>query len=141
MDGIVQQGKARAVGLSNFTLDQIKECTETRRIDVVEYGLNMFDRRMELEMFPYFLEQDIGVMVYGPLAFGLLTGTFTEDITFGENGWRRTGGRPGFNAGVFAEEHFQHNVRVVERLKPIAERRGKRMPHLALRWVFCPTRL
>ena len=136
LDNIVQEGKARAVGLSNFNLDQIKECTETRQIDVVQHGLNMFDRRMEQGMFPYFLEQGIGVMVYGPLAFGLLTGTFTEDITFGENDWRRTGGRPGFNAGVFAEEYFQRNVRVVEGLKPIAERRGKKMPHLALRWVL-----
>ena len=97
--GIVQQGKARAVGLSNFTLDQIKECTETRRIDVVEYGLNMFDRRTELEMFPYFLEQGIGVMVYAPLAFRLLTGTFTADITFGENDWRRTGADRGLTQG------------------------------------------
>ena len=136
LDSIVQQGKARAVGLSNFSLDQIKECEETRRIDAVQHGLNMFDRRMETEMFPYFLEQGIGVMVYGPLAFGLLTGTFTEDVNFGENDWRARGGRPGFNAGVFREEYFQRNVRVVEELKPIAERRGKKMPHLALRWVL-----
>ena len=136
LDSLVQQGKARAVGVSNFTLDQIKECTAIRRIDVVQYGLNMFDRRMEQEIFPYCLEQGTGVMLYGPLAFGLLTGTFTEDTRFGENDWRATGGRPGWNVGVFAEEHFQRNVRVVEGLKPIAERRGKRMPHLALRWVL-----
>ena len=136
LDSVVQQGKVRAVGVSNFTLNQIKECTATHRIDVVQYGLNMFDRRMEQEMFPYFLEQGIGVMVYGPLAFGLLTGAFTEDTTFGQNDWRATGGRPGWNVGVFAEEHFQRNVRVVEELKPIAQRRGKKMPHLALRWVL-----
>ncbi|MCH8225091.1 MAG: aldo/keto reductase [Chloroflexi bacterium] len=136
LDSIVQQGKVRAVGVSNFNLGQIKECAATRRIEVVQYGLNMFDRRMEQEMFPYFLEQGIGVMVYGPLAFGLLAGAFTEDTTFGQNDWRATGGRPGWNVGVFAEEHFQRNVRVVEALKPIAEQRGKKMPHLALRWVL-----
>ena len=136
LDTIVQQGKARAVGVSNFTLDQIKECMTTRQIDAVQYGLNMFDRRMEQELFPYCLEQGIGVMVYGPLAFGLLTGTFTEDQTFGQNDWRATSGNPQWNAGIFAEEHFQRNVRLVEELKPIAGRRGRGMPHLALRWIL-----
>lgn len=126
LDNIVQQGKARAIGVSNFTLEQIKKCVETRRIDVVQYGLNMFDRRVEQEIAPYCLEQGTSVMVYGPLAFGLLTGAFTTDTTFGKNDWRATGGRPGWNVGVFAEENFQRNVRVVEELKPIAARREKK---------------
>jgi aryl-alcohol dehydrogenase-like predicted oxidoreductase len=136
LDNAVQQGKVRAVGVSNFTPQQIKECTETRGVDVVQYGLNMFDRRREQDILPYCLEQGIGVMVYGPLAFGLLTGAFTTDTRFGQNDWRATGGRPGWNVGVFAEENFQRNVRVVEELKPFAQRRGKMMPHLALRWIL-----
>ena len=43
LDSVVQQGKVRYVGVSNFTLDQIKECEATRRIDVVQYDYNMFD--------------------------------------------------------------------------------------------------
>jgi aryl-alcohol dehydrogenase-like predicted oxidoreductase len=136
LDSLVHQGKVRAVGVSNFTLDQIKECESTRGVDVVQYGLNMFDRRMEQEIFPYCLDNGTGVMVYGPLAFGLLSGAFTANTTFGSNDWRSTGGRPGWNVGVFAEEHFQRNLQVVEELKPIAEVRGKKMPHLALRWVL-----
>jgi aryl-alcohol dehydrogenase-like predicted oxidoreductase len=42
----------------------------------------------------------------------------------------------GWNVGLFTEEHFQRNIRVVEELKPFAQRRGKLMPHLALRWVL-----
>ena len=136
LDQIVQQGKARAIGVSNFTLEQIEECEETRRIDVVQYGLNMFDRRVQQEISPHCLEQNMGLMVYGPLAFGLLTGSFTTETTFGANDWRSTGGRPGWNVGVFAEENFQRNVRVVEELGPIATRHGKKMPQLALRWVL-----
>ena len=136
LDNIVQQGKARAIGVSNFTLEQIEECEETRRIDVVQYGLNMFDRRVQQQISPHCMERDIGLMVYGPLAFGLLTGAFTSETTFGANDWRSTGGRPGWNVGVFAEENFQRNVRVVEELGPVASRRGKRMPQLALRWVL-----
>ena len=136
LDSLVRQGKARAVGVSNFTLEQIRECEAVRGVDVVQYGLNMFDRRMESEIFPYCHQQGTGVMVYGPLAFGLLSGTFSADTTFGGNDWRATGGRPGWNAGVFAEEHFQRNLQVVEELKPIAASRGRNMPDLALRWVL-----
>ena len=136
LDSLVRDGKVRAVGVSNFTLDQIRECEGYRSVDVVQYGLNMFDRRMEQEIFPYCQQQGTGVMVYGPLAFGLLSGTFTADTRFGNNDWRSTGGRPGWNVGVFAEEHFQRNLQVVEELKPIAGARGKGMPHLALRWVL-----
>ena len=136
LDSLVRQGTVRAVGVSNFTLDQIKECEAVRSVDIVQYGLNMFDRRMEQEIFPHCEQQGTGVMTYGPLAFGLLSGAFTADTTFGSNDWRSTGGRPGWNVGVFAEEHFQRNVQVVEELKPIAGVRGKNMPHLALRWVL-----
>ena len=78
----------------------------------------------------------MGGWVYGPRALGLIGGACTEVSTFGENDGRATGGSAGWNVGVFAEEHFQRNVRVVEALKPIAEQRGKKMPHLALRWVL-----
>ena len=118
LDSLVHQGKVRAVGVSNFTLDQIKECEAVRSVDIVQYGLNMFDRRMEQAIFPYCLQQGTGVMVYGPLAFDLLSGALTADTKFGSNDWRSTGGRPGWNVGVFAEV------------------RGKKMPHLALRWVL-----
>jgi aryl-alcohol dehydrogenase-like predicted oxidoreductase len=136
LDSLVHQGKVRAVGVSNFTLEQIKECEGVRSVDVVQYGLNMFDRRMEQDIFPYCQQRGTGVMVYGPLAFGLLSGAFNADTTFGANDWRATGGRPGWNVGVFAEEHFQRNLQVVEELKAIAQLRAKQMPHLALRWVL-----
>jgi aryl-alcohol dehydrogenase-like predicted oxidoreductase len=136
LDSLVHQGKVRAVGVSNFTLEQIQECEGVRSVDVVQYGLNMFDRRMEQDIFPYCQQRGTGVMVYGPLAFGLLSGAFNADTTFGANDWRATGGRPGWNVGVFAEEHFQRNLQVVEELKAIAQLRAKQMPHLALRWVL-----
>jgi aryl-alcohol dehydrogenase-like predicted oxidoreductase len=137
LDEIVQQGKARYVGVSNFTLSQMQECMRTRRVDVVQYGLNMFDRRMEQEIFPFCQAEGIGVMVYGPLAYGLLAGAFTEETQFRGNDWRAEGNRmPALFLGLFAEGNFQRNVRAVNALKPLAERRGKKMPHLALRWVL-----
>lgn len=130
----VQQGKVRSVGVSNFTLEQIKECQVTRPIDVVQYGLSMFDRRMEKEIFPYCHEQGIGVMVYGPLGVGLLTGTFTAETKFDDH--RGTGSASRFFGGMFDPELWQRNLQLVEDLKSIAENLGKTMAQLALRWVL-----
>ncbi len=76
LDDIVRQGKARYIGVSNFRLAQIEEAMRLRRIDVVQYAWNMFDRRMQAEIFPYCAAQQIGVMAYGSLAYGMLSGTF-----------------------------------------------------------------
>ena len=139
LDTVVKQGKVRAVGVSNFTLEQLKECETTRRLNVVQYGFNMFDRRAEREVFPHCQQQGIGVMTYGSLGFGMLTGTFTADTKFADNDMRGTGRPPGSNAGLFIiwdQEHRQRNLRLVEDLKPIAQSLGKTMPQLALRWVL-----
>ena len=136
MDSVVQQGKVRAVGVANCTLDQIKQCEAVRRIDVVQYDYNMFDRRVEQEVYPHCQQQGIGVMTYGSMGFGLLAGTFTVDTKFADNDMRETGGFHGFTAGMLDQEHRQRNLRLVEDLKPIAASRGKTMPQLALRWIL-----
>ena len=138
LDEIVQQGKVRFVGLSNFKPDEIAACMAVRRVDVVQYGWNMFDRRMQTEILPYCAEHGIGFMAYGSLAFGLLTGTFTEDHDFGAADWRARQGNMGaikmFGA-LFGPEKFRDNVRAVEALKGIAQRYDKSLPQLALRWA------
>ncbi len=139
LDELVQQGKVRFVGLSNFKRDEIDACIRVRRVDVVQYGWNMFDRRMQDEVFPYCAENEIGVMAYGSLAFGLLTGTFTEDMDFGGEDWRSRQGKMGsirlFDA-LFGPESFPTNVRAVEELKGVAARYGRSLPQLALRWAM-----
>ena len=135
LDSVVQQGKVRDVGVCNFTLDWLKECQAIRPIDVVQYHLNLFDRRMEQEIIPYCQEQGIGVMAWAPLGSGLLAGTYTEDHKFGDTDWRK-GDVPEIIVGMYNEEVFARNVRLVNDLKPIAASRGKTMPQLALRWVL-----
>lgn len=134
LEEIVQSGKARFVGVSNFRVEQIEACMETRRVDVGQYGYHMFDRRMERDVFPYCREHTIGMMAYGSLAHGLLTGAFTPETTFEESDWRSRGGA--FGLQLFAPGHFATNLAVVEELKAVAQRYGKSMPHLALRWVL-----
>ncbi len=125
--------------MSNFKREEIEACMKVRRVDVAQYGRHLFDRRMDAEILPYCLDQGIGVMAYGSLAFGLLTGSFTEDHDFGSEDWRARQGNMGsikLFASLFGPEAFPSNVRAVNDLKPIAERYGKSLPQLALRWVL-----
>ncbi len=134
MEKIAQAGKARFVGVSNFRPQQIETCMETRRVDIAQYGYHLFDRRLEREVFGAIEQHGIGLMTYGSLAHGLLTGTFTPETRFGENDWRANG--VAFNLPLFTAEVFARNVAVVDDLKPIAARHGKTVAHLALRWVL-----
>src|SRR2546427_5025011 len=88
LDDIVQQGKARYIGVSNFRLAQLEACMRVRRVDVAQYGWEMFDRRLAAEIFPDCGGQQIGVVGYGCVGYGLLTGAFHGGMKFDENDWR-----------------------------------------------------
>ena len=139
LDDIVREGKARYVGVSNFRLAQIETCMRQRRVDVVQYGWNMFDRRMQAEIFPYCEAQQIGVMAYGSLAYGLLSGTFHDGMKFEESDWRSRGGMLGnlnLFRTLFGPEHFPRNLKSVEELKRLAAKYDKTLPQFALRWAL-----
>jgi myo-inositol catabolism protein IolS len=139
LDDVVRQGKVRFIGVSNFRLAQIEECARLRRIDVVQYAWNMFDRRMRAEIFPYCAAQQIAVMAYGSLAYGMLSGTFNAGMSFDENDWRSRGGNLGslnLFRTLFGPEHFLRNVAAVEVLKRLAVKYGKSLPQFALGWTL-----
>jgi len=139
LEDVVRQGKARFVGVSNFKRDEIEACMQVRRVDVGQYGWNLFDRRMQRDVLPYCRENGIGVMAYGSLAYGLLTGAFTENTDFGSDDWRARADKMGsiklFDT-LFGPEFFPRNLRVVEDLKGLAARHGRSLPQLALRWAI-----
>jgi aryl-alcohol dehydrogenase-like predicted oxidoreductase len=139
LDDVVRQGKARYIGVSNFRPAQLTACMNLRRIDVVQYGWNMFDRRMQHEIFPWCIVNGVGVMAYGSLAYGMLTGSFQAGMAFDEADWRsKRGALGGLNLfrTMFGPEHFERNLRAVEELKRIAVRYGKTLPQFALRWTL-----
>jgi myo-inositol catabolism protein IolS len=138
-DDIVQQGKSRYVGVSNFRLGQIEEAMRHRPIDVVQYAWNMFDRRMQTEIFPYCRAEQIGVMAYGSLAYGMLSGTFHSGMSFDESDWRSKAGNLGslnLFRTLFGPEHFPRNLAAIEELKSLAAKYGKSLPQFALRWTL-----
>jgi aryl-alcohol dehydrogenase-like predicted oxidoreductase len=84
-------------------------------------------------MFPTARELGIGIMAYGPMAHGLLTGTMRADHQFGEKDWRRHGML--FGQRLFGP-NLARNVEVVDQLKGVAERLDTTLPRLALAWVL-----
>jgi hypothetical protein len=139
LDDLVRDGKVRFVGVSNFTRDEVEECMKTRRVDVVQYGLNLFDRRMQRELLPYCAEQGIGFEAYGSLAYGLLSGTLAPDVEFPPDDWRAKSDKWGVMAplfnGLFGRDALPHNVAAADELQEIAARYDRSLPQLALRWT------
>lgn len=136
LEEVVASGRARFVGVSNFAGPMLAECMRTRRVDVSQVGYHMLDRRQEQETFPYCQAEGIGVMGYGSLGHGLLTGAFTAATTFEAGRDWRAGGIA-FGQPLFRGEHLKTNVAVVERLRrEIAAPRGATVSQVALAWVL-----
>src|SRR6202048_1417291 len=134
MDDIQRAGKTRLVGVSNFDVPLLEQCLEVRPIDVLQVGYNLFDRRMEREVFPFCREHAIGVMAYGSLAYGLLSGAFTEETTFEPADWRSNG--VAFGQPILGGDNFRHNVSLVNRLRDEgAHPLALTVAQLALAWV------
>ena len=129
-----ESGKARYVGVSNFSPQQMRDCLEYGPLHCEQVGYNLFDRRREHETFPFCQEHGIGVMAYGPLAHGLLTGTMSAETAFAEQDWRAGGSA--FGLPLFTRENLPQNVAVVEQLQEFAEERGYTVAQLALAWVL-----
>lgn len=129
-----EQGKIRYGGVSNFSLEQVEECLRHFPIVCNQVGYHLFDRRPESTLLPFCRERDVGIMAYGTLAHGLLTGTLTPDSKFAEDDERGKGVL--FGQPLFQGESYPRNLGIVEKLKEIAAARGKTVAQLAVAWVL-----
>lgn len=134
LEKLKQDGKIRHYGVSNFTPEMMDECEKYGHLAVNQVGYHMFDRRMESKVLPYCLDKNIGFMAYGTLGFGLLSGAFTPETTFGEGDWRSRGNA--FELPLFEAEEFAKELKVVERLKAIAKRHDKSVAQMAIAWTL-----
>jgi aryl-alcohol dehydrogenase-like predicted oxidoreductase len=129
LEQLVQEGKTRHVGVSNFDARQMAEFDETRPVETLQPPYHLFRRDIEAGVLPYAREHDIGVLVYGPLAHGLLSGSLDEHTTFAADDWRS--GSP-----VFHGEAFRRNVETVRELERLAEELGTSVAQLAIAWTL-----
>ncbi|MCH8223860.1 MAG: aldo/keto reductase [Chloroflexi bacterium] len=129
-----QAGKIRHAGVSNFTAEMMAESRETSPIITNQVGYHIFDRRPEAEIMPYVAENGMGVMAYGSMAHGLLTGAWSPDQSFSDDDWRAGGANFGLNS--WGSDNLAANIDVVNSLSAIAQENGKTIAQLAIAWVL-----
>jgi aryl-alcohol dehydrogenase-like predicted oxidoreductase len=131
MAKLVEEGKVRYIGVSNFTVGQIKLVQKIAPVASLQPPYGMVHREVEKELLPFCAENDIGVVVYSPIQRGLLTGKFSYEklMSLAPDDHRRT------NAD-FQEPRFGATLELVGGLKPIAQRKGITIAQLAVGWVL-----
>jgi aryl-alcohol dehydrogenase-like predicted oxidoreductase len=120
-------GKVRFIGVSNFDRELIERCAAISHVDSLqqEFSMLALDDR---DLIRWCGDQGTGVVAYGPLGFGLLTGKISREHALSVSDWRRT------EDGPFTPEKLDHDLAIVEELRPIAARLRITMAQLALAW-------
>lgn len=129
LDGFVREGLVRSVGVSNYDTRQMATFQRVRAIDTLQPPYHVFRRDIEATILPFAREHGIGVLVYGPLAHGLLSGRMTDETTFAADDWRS-------KSDVFVGETFRRNLAVVRDLSQFAARRDATVAQLAIAWTL-----
>jgi aryl-alcohol dehydrogenase-like predicted oxidoreductase len=129
VDEFVREGLVRKVGVSNYDARQMAAFQSVRPIDTLQPPYHVFRREIEASVLPFAREHGIGVLVYGPLAHGLLSGRMTEATTFAADDWRSS-------SDLFAGDAFRRNLAVVRDLERFASLRGATVAQLAIAWTL-----
>ena len=126
-----EEGKVRYIGVSNFSVGQMKRAQAIAPITSLQPPYAIVRRESEQEILPFCLSQNIGVIVYSPMYAGLLTGAMTRErvANFLPEDWRR-------NLPGFKEPALSRNLRVVEHLRAIGERAGRTPGEVAITWTL-----
>ncbi|MEV6118383.1 aldo/keto reductase [Streptomyces sp. NPDC052109] len=126
---LMAQGLIHHVGVSNYTPAQMAEFATVLPVETVQPPYHLFRRDAETDLLPYAAEHHIGVLAYGPLAHGLLGGTFTPETTFPPGDWRA--GSPAFTGPGLAR-----NLDVVSALRAFAAKHAASVAEVAVAWVL-----
>jgi aryl-alcohol dehydrogenase-like predicted oxidoreductase len=129
MSRLVEEGKVRFLGLSEASAETLRRAHEVHPIAALQSEYSLWTRDVEEEILPACRELGVGFVAYSPLGRGFLTGQFQKPEDLPENDRRRMFPR-------FQDENFQQNLRLVERVREIAESKGCKPAQLALSWVL-----
>ena len=125
---LLEAGKARAIGLSNASREQLERFAAVCPLSACQLHFNMLQREIEREILPWCIEQGVAMVVYWPLMKGLLAGTMHKGQVFPTSDSRHK--YPMFNG-----EEFVRNLDFVDALRPIANRLAVALPDLVLAWT------
>src|SRR3984893_4432478 len=129
MRTLFEQGKIGAIGVSNFSVGQMERFGRVAPLHVLQPPYNLFERGIETDILPYCLKNKIAMLGYGALCRGLLSGRMQADTVFDGDDLRRTDPK-------FRQPRFAQYLAAVGKLDRLAQRFGKRVIHLAVRWML-----
>ncbi|MGD0167714.1 MAG: aldo/keto reductase [Gaiellaceae bacterium] len=124
-------GKVRHIGVSNFSVEQLRRANALATIETLQPPYSLINREIEAEILPYCIAEAIGVIVYSPMASGLLTGTFSAErvASLPEHDFRS-------HAPHFQEPQLSRNLAAAERLREVGERHGVSAGATAIAWAL-----
>ena len=131
MAKLMDEGKVRYIGVSNFNVEQIKRIRKIAPVASLQPPYSMLHREAEDELLGYCAQNNVGVVAYSPMQRGLLIGAFSRErlAALAPDDHRRR--NPDFQ-----EPQFSATLQLVEKLQPIAQRNGRMLAQLAIAWVL-----
>jgi aryl-alcohol dehydrogenase-like predicted oxidoreductase len=126
-----EQGLVRHIGVSNFSVEQLRRAQQIAPVETVQPQYSLIDRDAEAELLPFAEREVIGVIVYSPMASGLLAGAMTRAriAQLPDDDWRRHDPR-------FQEPRLSHHLALVERLRTVADRHSTTPGAVAIAWAL-----
>ena len=125
---VQEQGKVKVIGVSNYSVEQMKAIMKSGKIESLQPDYSLLNRSIEKEVVPYCERNKIGIIAYSPLASGLLTGKYGKNAKFSD--WSGKG-----IIGGFSGVQFEKNMEKVARLKAMGKSIGKTCGQMAINWV------
>jgi aryl-alcohol dehydrogenase-like predicted oxidoreductase len=131
MADLVEEGKVRWIGVSNFDVELLERCERIRHVDSLQPPVSLVDRTSLGELLPWCQANGTGVLAYSPLASGLLSGSFDRARVeaLAPDDWRRSD--PDFQS-----PRLEASVALADRLRPVAGRHGVEVAAVAVAWVL-----
>jgi aryl-alcohol dehydrogenase-like predicted oxidoreductase len=126
LESLIQQGKIRAAGVSNYNLDQMKTANETIALSSNQLAYSMLNRGIADDIIPYSIENNISIIAYSPLERGLLTGKYFKDATLKANDHRN---------GYFGQFDAEKVKSFLAAIQPVADEKNVSLSQLVLRWT------